>query len=323
MSTRNRNPRNTRFLGTVVAIFTALLLAANLAFAISGIDGPHRRPNGRDSQLRAMFPFAQYATTDWSAVTAALNERPLAAENPRIFSIFLTLGNVFLSGYEIGHVQSVLDRSMGYFEMVAANEDLWGHRPLAGSVVVYLGVSLIRLDSECDVGTSAERIAQLRARVAEIAASEADEIAPIEDLTSLVSASPEEGAARAAIYATAAALLPDDPRSAEWTSNASTIAAALTSAGSASAEASLTMSLVELIYEPSGDVPRALAAFAPSKPLVMAFRHDVSGGGQTAKAAPALDSDALDAVIQDSQANEALLAAYLRQFPPGSQCEIE
>ena len=323
MNTQNRKPRNIRFAGTLGAILAGVLLAANLALAISAYDTPNRRRQAlREAQLRSMDQFAQsYASTDWSAVGAAVAGNPLAAENPRIFSIFLSLGNVFLNRYEVGHSQADLDRAMGYFEMVAGNEDLWGSRPLAGSVVVYLGVSLVRLDAECDVGASADRIEAFRNRVAEIAAAEADVIAPLEEYASLVATTEEADAARAGIYATAAVLIADDARSSEWRRDAESLAAALSSSGSTSAETALTMSQAELMYEASGDVPRSFGGFAPSKALVVAFRGPGSVAVEMSKASPAVAPETLETPIQDSRATAAMLSAYLRQFPPGSQCE--
>jgi hypothetical protein len=321
MDSKNRKPG---FLGRVGAILIGLSLAASLALAISANDSPGRRRQAlRESQLRAMDQFVQvYGGVDWSAVGAAVVEHPDAAENPRIMSVFLSLGNAFLNRYEIGHSSADLGRALAYFEAVAGSSTLWGHRPLAGAVVVYLGISAVRLDSECDVGDSAGRIADLHALVAEVAAAEADVIAPIEEYAVFAETTAEEDAARAALYATAAAFLPEDARSAAWALDASIVTGRISSAGAErSAEASLVLSQAELLYEASGqEVPRALSRFAGPRSLVVPFRS--SGGAQPAAAAPIFEDGSLDNAIQDSRVLAALLTSYLRQFPAGSQCEI-
>jgi len=300
------------------------LLTASLALAISANDSPGRRRQAlRESQLRAMDQFVQvYGGEDWSSVGAEVSSHPDAAENPRIMSVFLSLGNSFLNRYEIHHSAADLDRALVYFEAVAGNSTLWGHRPLAGAVVVYLGVSAVRLDNECDVGDSAGRIAAFHARVAEVAAAEADAVAPIEEYAVFTETTAEEDAARAALYATAAAFLPEDARSAEWALDASIVTGRMSSAGAeTSAEASLTLSQAELLYETTGrEVPRALGRFAGSRNMVVRFRSP--GDAQPASAAPIFEGGSLDNAIYDSRLLAALLTSYLRQFPAGSQCEI-
>src|SRR5262249_6326286 len=165
-----RNNRETRSFGRAGAIALYLLLAANLTLAISPNDSPFRRRQAlREAQLRMMDEFAQaYGAADWSAVGIALADHPQAADNPRIMSVFLSLGNVFVNRYELGHAAADLDRALTYFETVAGSSALWGHRPLAGSVVVYLGVSVARLDGECDGGAVGERVEGLHRKVAEV-----------------------------------------------------------------------------------------------------------------------------------------------------------
>jgi hypothetical protein len=321
MDTKNRKPG---FPGRVGATVIGLFLAASLSLAISAHDSPGgRRQALRESQLRTMDQFLQvYGGEDWSSVGAEVSSHPDAAENPRIMSVFLSLGNSFLNRYEIDHAAAELDRGLAYFEAVAGNSALWGHRPLAGAVVVYLGISAVRLDSECDVGDAAGRIADFHVRVAEVAAAEADLIAPIEEYAVFADSTAEEDAARAALYATAAAFLPEDARSAEWTRDASIVTGRISSAGAeTSAEASLTLSQAELLYEVFGqEVPRALGRFAGPRNLVVRFRfpHDA----QPADVAPIFEGGSLDNAIRDSRILGAVLTLYLRQFPAGSQCEI-
>ncbi|HEV8117846.1 MAG TPA: hypothetical protein VGQ32_04935 [Thermoanaerobaculia bacterium] len=321
MDSKNRKPG---FVGRVGATLIGLFLAASLALAISAQDSPGRRRQAlRESQLRTMDQFLQvYGSVDWSSVAAEVSSHPEAAENPRIMSVFLSLGNSFLNHYEIDHAAAELDRALAYFEAVAGNSALWGHRPLAGAVVVYLGISAVRLDSECDVGDAAGRIADFHVRVAEVAAAEADLIAPIEEYAVFADSTAEEDAARAALYATAAAFLPEDARSAEWAQDASIVMGRISSAGAeTSAEASLALSQAELLYEAYGrEVPRVLGRFAGPRNQVVGFRS--SGGAQPASAAPIFEGGSLDNAIQDSRVLAALLTSYLRQFPAGSQCEI-
>ena len=322
----SQDRKTTRSFGRAGAIAFGLFLAASLTLAISAKDSPHRRRQAlRESQMRMMDEFAQaYGSTDWSIVGAAVAEHPLAPENPRIMSIFISLGNVYLNRYELRHSPADLDRALTLFESVAGAEDLWGGRPFAGSVVVYLGVSLLRIDSECDVGAYGGRIEDLRRLVVEAAAAEADAVAPAEEYTEqFLETTPEEDAARAALYATAAALLPDDPRSAEWARYAGALAARLSSGDSGSAESSLVLSQAELVYEWSGsDVPRAFGRFAGTGALAVPFRKSVSNGVGIEKAAPVFEPDgSVETAAQDSRVTAALLTIYLRQFPAGSQCD--
>ena len=322
MARQNRQPRS---FGKAGVIALGLLLAANLALAISPNDSPFKRRQAlRETQLRMMDEFARaYAGADWSAVTIALAEHPRAADNPRIMSIFLSLGNVFLNRYELGHAAADLDRALTYFETVAGGSALWGQRPLAGSVVVYLGVSVSRLDGECDVGAFGSRVEELHRKVTEVAADEADAIAPAEEYTEeYLETTAEEDAARAALYATAATLLPDDPRAAEWERDAGVLAMRISRAGAASAEAMLTLAQAELVYEASGrDVPRAYGLFSDSSRIVVAFRSAPSGGVRVERAAPIFEADGtLETAVADSRVAASLLAAYLHRFPAGSQC---
>ena len=318
--------RETWSSGRAGAIAFGLFLATNLALAISPNDSPFRRRQAlRETQLRMMDEFAQaYAGADWSAVAVALAENPQTADNPRIMSVFLSLGNVFVNRYELGHAAADLDRALTYFETVAGGSALWGHRPLAGSVVVYLGVSVARLDSECDVGAFGQRVEELHRKVTEVAADEADAIAPAEQYTEeYLEATAEEDAARAALYATAANLLPDDPRAAEWERYASVLAVRISQAAAATAESTLMLAQAEIVYQASGrDVPRAYGVFSVSSHIIVPFRSAASGGVRIEKAAPIFEPDGtLETAVADSRVTAALLAAYLHRFPAGSQCE--
>jgi serine/threonine protein kinase len=323
MTRQNREPRS---FGRGGAIAFGLLLAANLALAISPNDSPFKRRRAlRETQLRMMDEFAHaYAGTDWSAVAIALAEHPQAADNPRIMSVFLSLGNVFVNRYELGHAAADLDRALTSFETVAESSALWGHRPLAGSVVVYLGVSIARLDGECDIGAFGQRVEELHRKVTEVAADEADAIAPVEEYTEeYLETTAEEDAARAALYATAANLLPDDPRATEWERYASVLAVRILRAAAASAETTLMLAQAEIVYEAWGkDVPRAYGAFSVSSNIIVPFRRAASGGVRIEKAAPIFEPDGtLETAVADSRVTAALLTAYLRRFPAGSQCE--
>lgn len=322
MDTIHRKPG---FLGRVGAIGIGLCLAASLALAISPNDGPGRRRQAlRAAQLRAMDEFVRvYGGADWSVVGIDVAEHPDAAQNPRIMSVFLSLGNVFLNRYEIGHSAADLERALDYFEAVASSSALWGHRPLAGAVVVYLAIGSARLDSECDVGDHGGRIEALHSRVAEVAAEEADVIAPLEEYAVLVETTAEEDAARAALYATAAALLPEDPRSAEWDLFARIVVGRiLQTRPEMSAEAALTLSQAELVYEASGqEIPRSVGLYAGARTLVVEFRGPVIGDAQPAGIAPIFEGGSLETAMRDSRVVAALLTNYLRLFPAGSQCE--
>ncbi|HLN59383.1 MAG TPA: hypothetical protein VK416_12555, partial [Thermoanaerobaculia bacterium] len=184
--------RKTGSLGRAAAFAVLFFLAAGLTLGISPRDRQGRRRQAtRESRIAAMDVFGtNYGGVDWSPVMSDLAERPGERGNPRVVSIFLSLGNVDLNRFELRHSAADLDRAIGFFEAVAGRADLWGKRPLAGSVVAYLGISLVRLEEECDVGQSQSRIEELRRKVIEVSGDEADAIAPLEEYMYLIEATP-------------------------------------------------------------------------------------------------------------------------------------
>src|SRR5713226_3066891 len=274
MNNQNQKAQN---LGRGVVVVTLLVfLATSSMLAISSDDGPHRRRNPeRDSRIRAMDAFARrYGGADWSIVGSALADHPGNASNPRIMSVFLSLGNVYLNRFEQHGAGADLDRSLAFFEAVAGNEQLWGKRPIAGAVVAYLGISLVRLEAECGVGGYQGRVEDLRRKVTEISAEEADAIAQAEEYAEeFVATTPEEDATRAALYAAAATLLPEDSRAQMWGYYVRSLAIRLSSLDARTAETAL-------VYEISGkEIPRELERFASAmssrqSPRLVEFRDE-------------------------------------------------
>lgn len=319
--------RKTGSLGRAGALALVFFLAAGLALGISSRDRQGRRRQAtRESRIAAMNVFgSNYDGVDWSPIMSALAEHPGERGNPRIMSIFLSLGNVDLNRFELRPSVADLDRAIGFFEAVAGSADLWGKRPLAGSVVAYLGISLVRLEGECDVGQSRNRIEELRRKVIEVSGDEADAVAPLEEYMYLIETTPEEDAARAALYAAAANLQPDDPRAQAWTLYARMIAERLALRDSQTAETALSLSQAELLYELSGgDIPRVFERNLSRPRFVVAFRGP-SSVSALREASPVLlndPEDSLERAVGDSRILAALLSEYLREFPPGEQCEI-
>ena len=99
----NNQNQKAQDLGRGVVVVTLLVfLATSSMLAISSDDGPHRRRQPvQDSRIRAMDAFARrYGGADWSIVGDALANHPGNASNPRIMSVFLSLGNVYLNRFE-------------------------------------------------------------------------------------------------------------------------------------------------------------------------------------------------------------------------------
>lgn len=324
MTRQNRKPRS---LGRAGAAASLVFFAASLLSAISPDErGDRRRQAMRESQIRAMDRFARsYGHANWSIVASAIAAHPGDPANPRIMSVFLSLGNVYLTRFEERRAAVDIDRALGLFEAVAGSEELWGRRPFAGSVVAYLGISLARLAGECDVSPYQGRIDELRQEVIEIGAAEADAVAEAEiDAEKFLATTPEEDAARAALYAAAAVLQPEDLRAKTWEQDARFLGAHLSSLETRSAETEMTLSQAALLYEMSGGpVPPELEQFFTARPLVVAFRGlssmaDAQAGKPAAVVEP---GEPLETAVRESRAVAALLSGYLRQFPPGSQCE--
>lgn len=330
----DKSKRKTSSLGRAGAAAFLLLLTAGTALAISANGRPgldQRRQAMRMSQLRAMDVFAQdYGGVDWSIVGAELTSHPEDPANPRIMSIFLSLGNVYLTRFEERGGAADLDRALGLFEAVTGSDDLWGERPLSGSVVAYLAIGLARLERECDVGPFQSRIEDLRRQVIEIAGKEADAIPVGQVYADFFVMNPEEDAARAGLYAAAAYLRPDDPRAPVWVQYARIIAARLSFLGPATEETALDLSQAALLYAVSGE----RISETPENPvpaLIEAFRGSSSGAGpQGSEPAPVFGTgplfqqkNALETAVRESRKVAALLIRYLSTFPPGSQCESQ
>ncbi len=326
MTTQNRKTRN---LGQAGAGAVLLFLAAGLLSAISPDGrGDQRRQAMRESEIHAMDTFAQsYGDADWSLVRSAIAAHPGDAANPQVMSVFLSLGNVYLTRFEERRAAADIDRALGLFEAVAGSEDLWGRRPFAGTVVAYLGISLARLAGECDVSAYQGRIDELRQKVIEVSAAEADAVAEAEiDGEEFLTTTPEEDAARAALYAAAAVLRPDDPRAKDWGQAVRLLAARLSSLDQRSAETAVTLSQAALLYELSGQaIPPEIQQLSSAWPLVVAFRGLSSvTGAQTSEAGVVVETgEPLETAVRESRFVAGLLYNYLRQFPPGSQCETE
>jgi hypothetical protein len=275
-----------------------------------------------------MDTFARsYGDADWSIVAIAIVAHPDDAANPKAMSVFLSLGNVYLTRFEERRAAADIDRALGLFEAVAGSEELWGRRPFTGSVVAYLGISLARLAGECDVIPYQGRIDELRQKVIEVSTAEAGAIAEAEiDAEEFLATTPEEDAARAALYAAAAVLRPEDPRAKTWEQDARFLGARLLSLETRSAETEMTLSQAALLYEMSGGaVPPELEQFFAARPLVVAFRgFSSTAGAQTGEPAVAVEpGEPLETAVRESRFVTALLSDYLRQFPPGSQCGTE
>jgi len=302
------------------------LLAASSLAALGRDDGQGRRRDAwRQRELQVMDQFAaRYGEADFSIVGEALTVQPRSLTNPGIMSVFLSLGNVYLNRFEQSRDTADLDRSLGFLELVAGSSELWGKRPLAGSVVAYLGISVARLRTECGVSTYQSRIDGLSRQVFTVTAEEADAVAMVEEETEeFVATTAQEDAARAALYAAAAALLPEDPRATAWENNMRRLAVRLSSDDSQSTETMLALSQAALLYELSGkDIPLELDLFVFSVRRIGPIRLSSLGGSSPASDSVAVvePGDSLENAIRESRVVATVLVDYLRRLPPRLPC---
>jgi hypothetical protein len=288
---------------------------------------PGQRPRRHRAAIRASLikqtnVFGQnYGAADWSGVTSELMAHPDGAGNPAVMSIPLSLGNVYLNRFEVGHDGANLERAIQMFERVTSLYVLWGKREGAGSVVSYLDISLTRLEGECDVGEFASRIDALWNAAMTITADETGVPAPVEML-SILPIGEREDASRAALFAAAANFLADDPRAETWERAGRELASRFSPAVCQTQETFLALSQGALAYRLLGrgspaefdsNLHGARLTFAQCPGL----KFDYVTTGPVAAVAP---GESLDNAVSDSRVVAHWLFAYLELFPPGSGC---
>ncbi len=228
MASRNRNTRCREVVGTL------LLLLFLSATRVHGERKDGALPSGDFVQEREWAIMDRlvdaYGSTDWSAVATLLASDPGSASNPNIVFIPLSLGNVYLNRYEKTHDSADFERSLAWFEWVAGNHWLWGHRWLTAPVVSYLDISVVRLRSECSADDYAERIDRLWQAALAITAEEADaRMTPAYPYLPYDSAmtgdsKAEEDAWEAGLLAAAANFLPQHDHAGIWDAKARQLA---------------------------------------------------------------------------------------------------
>jgi hypothetical protein len=305
----------------------------------------NRREALRVSEIRVMDIFGQnYAGSDWSLVTSDLEAHPSDPANPAFMSVPLSLSNVYLNRYEVGHDKANLDRSVELLEWVAANRGLWGRREGTGSVVSYLDISVARVRAECDIGGFETRIDELWQSVMTITAEEADALlaagggpdrrcgstlwlsACVESILPFPP-EPEAQASRAALFSAAASFLQGDPRAAAWAQSAQ-VAARFSSAVCQTAEIELDLSRGALSFLlAGGDAPAELQPdmgardSGRSSSACSTFPTGYETSGPVGLVDPATS---LALAIRDSRVVEYYVSElYLWHFPPGSQCSSD
>jgi hypothetical protein len=265
-----------------------------------------------------------YGSTDFSAVRDALEASPADVGNPEILSIALSLGNDYLGRFERFGKPEYLARALESFESVAARRDLWGGRARSGAVVAYLGLSVVRINGECDVSAFQDRIDALWQTVRSLTAEEAAAANDAEGLSESIPSLAEDKAARAALYAWASILVSDDPRAEQWRGNAGRIVAEIPLDECQSDETVLALSQAALGYELFGrESPMALRRSASSRaPKVLSSCSGSIALYQATEPVARVEAgDTLTAAVHDSQVVAYILSElFLRQFPPGSQC---
>jgi hypothetical protein len=321
--------RKSRSLGRAGALAFLLVLTASSAFAFRAFPGSPRRTREaiRLMQIRRMDIFAQnYGGANWSLVTADLMASPEGAENAAVMSIPLSLGNVYLNRYEIGHDRADLELSITRFEQVVSNYVLWERRAGSGAVISYLDISLSRLDAECDVGGFESRIGELWRKAMAITAAEADEadgaVPTAAMRKSILPIVDEEDASLASLYAAAASFLSDDSRAGGWAQHARRLAAGFPESVCQPMETVVALSQGALSFRLAGretppefgSTPRGFRQTSADCP---SFRAAYETNGPVSVVAP---GESLAAAIRDSRVFALYLEQYLSQFPPGSQC---
>jgi hypothetical protein len=349
-----RQNRNFRSFGRVGAAALAVFLASSLLLALragDGADSPEdrirsRRQALRASQIRVMDIFGQnYGSTDWSLVTSDLEAHPSDPANPAFMSVPLSLANVYLNRYEVGHDKANLERSVHLLEWVASSRALWGGRDGSGSVVSYMDISLSRLRAECDIGGFETRIDELWRTAMSITAEEAQALLeggggpdrpchPTRWLGACVlsilpyPAEQEARASRAALLAAASSFLADDPHASEWAQSARELAVRVPASVCPAAETELVLSQGALSYRlAGGDAPVEFDAGSGSRGTGQASLgcSPFPAGYETAGSVDVVTpGDSLATAIRDSRVVAFHLSAdYLWRFPPGSQCDLD
>ncbi len=221
--------RKTRCLEAFGVLFLAFSLDANLliAQATESAD-PADEPTPpkmalRNAEWAIMDRLAQaYGSTDWSVVFEFLASNPEYAGNPNIAFIPLSLGNVSLNRYEWRNDIADFEEALDWLEWVAGTHWLWGRRWLAGPVVSYLDISLLRLRAERVPAAHASRLEAVWQTALAITAEEADaRLAPgfpyePYDSSATGDSKGEEDAWEAGLLAAAANFLPGHPHAAAW-----------------------------------------------------------------------------------------------------------
>jgi hypothetical protein len=323
--------QNRKNLERVGVLAFLLVLTASSASALLPGENPGQRLRRRRAAVRTtmvsqMDVFGQnYASTDWSAVTSELVAHPEGAGNAAVMSIPISLGNVYLNRFEIGHAKSDLERAIQMFERVTTNRGLWGKRAGSGSVVSYLDVSLSRLDGECDIGGFESRIAALWDAAMVITAEEAGDVPPSVRTQSPQPMAGGDDAAQASLYAAAANFLTDDPRSGSWEDRARELASRFPGSLCQSPETVLAFSNGALAYRllgrsAPGEFDSVLHGVTLTSPTCPKLRLDFQSTGPVVVVTP---GDSLDRAEADSRIFAYRLSLFLVLFPPGSQCSTD
>jgi hypothetical protein len=348
-----RQNRETRSFGRVGAVALGSFFAASLLLALrpanndgsSGDRMRNRLDALRMSEIRVMDIFGQnYGGADWSLVTSDLEAHPSNPANAAFMSVPLSLANVYLNRYEIGHDKANLERSVEFLEWVAANRGVWGGRDGTGSVVSYLDISVARVRAECDIGGFEARIDELWQSVMTITAEEADALlaaggSPHRPCTPTlwlsacverilpVTLEPEAQASRAALFSAAASFLQGDSRAAAWAEGAR-LAARFPGVVCQTAETELALSQGALSFLlAGGDAPAELQPdtgardSGRSSSACSTFPAGYETSGPVVLVDPATS---LAPAIRDSRVVAYyVLELYLWHFPPGSQCSSD
>jgi hypothetical protein len=165
---------------------------------------------------------AIYGDTDWAAVRWQLVSKPEDPVNPNLALIPISLANARFERWRQLRQDALLDRVLDDLQWAIDSHPQWGQRWVSAPVVSYLSITLWRVVREDLPEPRRERAQALWARAAALTQAEAEARLKGEvphrplDSSKTGDTKAEENAWEAALLATAANLLPGNPRASRW-----------------------------------------------------------------------------------------------------------
>ncbi|MFN2632053.1 MAG: hypothetical protein ABR610_01350 [Thermoanaerobaculia bacterium] len=302
-----------------------LVAGAATLHGISPREGVHPRRDGKRRaallQIRSLEPM--YGDFDLSLIRDTVASNPEGEGNAELMTVPIALGNLYLNEYELRGSRSHFQRALDAIEWVATNDALWSGRRASGTVAAYLELTLTRFADECDVGSTAARIATLKERVDEVLSREAASRLG----NGIAGEEPSENEAdSAALFAAASSFLPSAGAEAWETESRSTAGRALTSCPTSAAMLSLSQGA--LMFSLTGHpIPPEFQQIPILSPGGQS-RVVCSGSGARRRPIRLMDigrgddrEDKLSRAVANSwSVVQALSGSFLWHYSPGLEC---